>query len=537
MSDIFVTGHRNPDTDSIVAAIAYANLRNVLGDREYIPARIGAINDETQAMLDRFGFEAPLYVNNMRTQICDLDFDRLPELGLSVTIDLAWRTMREEKIPSMPILNEDGTLYGLLSTGDIANYDMMTIETNHIDDVPVFNLVSVLEGKLVNEYSNLVTSVSGDVRIALPQTYEDDVQFFRDNILICGAQPDVVDRALKNHVNCLIICQSDIDPRWMNSSAETCIISTPLSARRTARLIYQAIPVSRVCQTGEIICFHLNDLVDDVKEIMLKSRFRSYPVLDEHERVVGTISRYHLLKPRRKRVVLVDHNEASQSVPGLEQVEIVEIIDHHRLADIQTTQPVAVRNEPVGCTNTIITTMYQEHGVVPSPKLAGLMASAILSDTVMFKSPTCTKKDIAMAERLSRIAHVSLEDIGKDLFSSSSPDNKTAEELFLTDYKVLHISEKNIGVSQITTADSEHLLSRRDEFLQYMNRLKSKESFDIVILMITDVLTEGSHLLYIGNDDIIRQAFAVEPQNQHVFLKKVMSRKKQIIPMLTALWG
>lgn len=537
MNDIYVTGHRNPDTDSIVAAMAYANLRNALGDREYKAVRIGALNDETRNILERFGFEPPIFIKNMRTQVCDLDFDRPPELNRSVSMDLAWRTMREGKIATMPILNEDGTLYGMLSAGDIASFEMQTIYNSHIEELPVFNLLSVLEGQLVNEYSNLVNTVSGNVYVALPQAYDDPAMFGRDSILICGNQPELVDRALEAGVSCLIICQADIDRRWTESDAPTCIINTPLDARSAARIIYQAIPVMRVCATNDIISFHLSDYIDDVKELLLKSRYRSYPVLDENEHVVGTLSRFHLLRPRRKQVVLVDHNEAAQSVHGLEQVEILEIIDHHRLADIQTKQPISVRNEPVGSTNTIITAMYQEHGVMPSPKMAGLMASAILSDTVMFKSPTCTKKDIAMAERLARIARLSLEELGKELFSVSGADGKSAEELFRADYKQFHIAEQNIGVSQITCVDSSHLVARQEEFLKMMEKLKKEQDFDIVILMVTDVLLEGSHLYYAGSDDIIQQAFNVVPKDKHIFLPKVMSRKKQIIPMLTALWG
>jgi manganese-dependent inorganic pyrophosphatase len=236
-------------------------------------------------------------------------------------------------------------------------------------------------------------------------------------------------------------------------------------------------------------------------------------------------------------VVLVDHNEASQSVPGLEQVEIMGIIDHHRLADIQTKMPVAVRNEPVGSTNTILTAMYQEYGVMPSPAMAGLMCAAILSDTVMFKSPTCTKKDIAMASRLARIAKVSVEELGKSLFTSAGVDGKSAEELFRTDYKQFHIAEKNLGVSQITCVGADAYLSRKDELLKFMDELRVKNEFDIVILMLTDVLSEGSHLLYVGSDDIIRQAFNTEPKDNDLFVPGMMSRKKQLIPTLTALWG
>ncbi len=538
MNEIYVSGHRNPDTDSIVASMAYARLRNALGDREYKAVRIGAINDETQHMLDHFGFEPPEYIKSMRTQVCDLDFDRPPELNCSVTMDLAWRTMREGEIATMPIVNDDGTLYGMLSAGDIASYDMETIYSSHIEELPVFNLLSVLEGRLVNECSNLVNSVSGDVLIALPQSFEDPGLISPDTILICGDQPEIIARALEHGVNTLIICQADVSPELADSAAPTCIISTPLDARQVSRLIFQAIPIDRVCKTtSNVVCFHLADYIDDVKEVLLKSRYRCYPVLDENEHVVGTLSRFHLLNPRRKRVVLVDHNEVSQSVVGLDQVDILEIIDHHRLADIQTRQPISVRNEPVGSTNTIITAMYQENGVMPSPRMAGLMAAAILSDTVMFKSPTCTKRDIAMAERLARIAKINLEELGKELYSVSGADDKSAEELFRTDYKQFHIADKNLGVSQITCVDASHLLTRKDEFMAVMSKLKKDMDFDDVILMITDVLLDGSYLLYVGSDDEIQQAFSVVPKDNCVFLPGVMSRKKQVVPMLTALWG
>lgn len=535
MSEIYVTGHKNPDTDAIVAAIAYANLRHSLGDREYVAARIGAVNDETQRLLNRFGFEPPVLIQSMRTQIKDLDYDQPPTMTDSVTIDLAWRTMREGKLKTVPIVNEDGTLFGTLSAGDVADYDMQTVTENRIDSIPLFNLLSVVEGSLVNEYALDVHPISGEVFIAMPQNYEDPAPTRKDTVLICGNQPEVVERAIAAGVNCIILCRADLKPEWTEVSSGSCIISSPLSVRRVSRIIFQATQVGKICHTGEVTCFHLTDYLDDVREVMTKSRYRSYPILDENDRVVGSLSRFHLLRPRRKQVVLVDHNEAAQSVPGLDQVDILEIIDHHRLADIQTINPIRVRNEPVGSTNTILASMYQEHGVVPSPKMAGLMAGAILSDTVLFKSPTCTKRDIAMAERLARIANVSLDELGKSLFSSDA--SKSAEELFRTDYKQFHISGHNIAVSQITCGSSEQFMERKDEFLTVMRELKKQAEFDMVLLMITDVLLEGTHLLYVGDDEVIQDAFQVEPRANHLFLPGVMSRKKQIIPMLTALWG
>ena len=537
MNEIFVTGHRNPDTDSIVAAMSYAALRNALGEKDYVAARLGEITDETRRILDRFSCEPPRFIKTMRTQVRDLDFDTPPAMNRSVTMDRAWHIMRENHYPAIPVANEDGTLYGMLSAGDIATFSMETIANPVVDQLPLFNLLSVLEGRILNESGHMAETLSGQVCIALPQSCENLLFNSRDNIVLCGNQPDMIRRALDVGVECLILCQTDVDPEWLKDADGTCIISTPFDASKVARLIYQAIPISRPCHTENLITFHLTDYIDDVREVVLKSRYRCYPVLDENEKVVGTLSRYHLLRPRRKQVVLVDHNELGQAVPGLEQAEILEIIDHHRLADIQTTQPIHVRNEPVGSTNTIIASMYQEHGVMPSPKLAGLMAAAILADTVMFKSPTCTKRDVAMAERLGRIANVSLEELGQILFSTDATGTKSAKELLMSDFKQFHISEQNLGVGQITCLDSQKMLERRDEFLEEMEKLRQEKEYDMVIVMFTDVLLEGTQLLYVGSDDVIHNAFAVEPRGNTVFLPGVMSRKKQVIPMLTALWG
>lgn len=537
MNRIYVTGHRNPDTDSIAAAISYAALRNALGNRDYVAAHLGHISDETKRLLDRFGFQEPVTISNVRTQVRDLDFDTPPALNSSVTMDRAWHIMRDQDISAMPIINEDGTLYGMLSAGDIAAYSMRTISDRHVDALPLFNLLSVIEGRILNDGAEQVDRVSGVVTIALPQSCDNLLFSDPDSIILCGNQPDMIRRALDIGVQCIILCQTDVDPAWLENAGKTCVISTPLDASRVARLVYQAIPISRPCNTEDLVSFHLDDYIDDVREVVLESRYRCYPVLDENEKVVGTLSRYHLLRPRRKRVVLVDHNEMAQAVPGLEQAEILEIIDHHRLADIQTTQPIRVRNEPVGSTTTIITNMYQEHGVMPSPNMAGLMAGAILSDTVMFKSPTCTKRDIAMAERLARIANVSLKELGNLLFAASSAGDKSADELCFTDFKEFHIADHYLGVGQVTSLDSAAVLERKDELLAVMATKLEQQHYDMIALMVTDVLLEGTNLLYIGSDDTIRSAFSVEPKDNAVFLPGVMSRKKQIIPMLTALWG
>ena len=537
MDPIYVTGHRNPDTDSIVAAMAYAALRNACGDREYEAACLGHVSDETQIVLDRFGFQPPTRIYNMYTQVCDLDFDTPPILSDAVTLDRAWKLLSDErKSSALPVAREDGTLYGMLSREDVASYNMDLMFNGFLEPVPLFNVLSVLEGKVLNEAGESTDTISGEVTIALPKSRENLLFSSPNSVVLCGHQPEMIRRALELGVSCLVLCQAELDEELRTLPTTTCIISTPFDAYSAARLIFQSTPVGRICRTKDLVCFHLEDRVDEVREQVLKFREHCYPILDENDKVVGVLTRYHLLRPRRKRVVLVDHNEAAQSVPGLEEAEILEIIDHHRLADIQTSNPITVRNEPVGSTNTIIASMFQDRGLMPSEKMAGMMAAAIISDTVMFKSPTCTSRDIRMAERMARIANVSLDELGKTIFSASL-GNKSAEELLFTDYKEFHIAGHDLAVAQITCVDSPSMLQRKEEFLKPMREVARKQEFSMVLLMLTDVLLEGTQLVYVGDDETIRQAFNASPKDNTVFLPKIMSRKKQVIPMLSALWG
>ena len=537
MDPIYVTGHRNPDTDSIVAAIAYAALRNACGDREYEAACLGQVSDETRIVLDRFGFRPPTRITDLYNQVRDLEFDRPPVLDTGVTVERAWAEFQQyPTIAAVPVARENGTLYGILSRTDIASYNMSGIASGVLKDVPLFNVLSVLEGKILNEAGESIDTISGEVTIALPQIHDNLLFQKRDSIVLCGYQPEMIRRAMEMNVNCLVLCQAELPGELRSLPTSTCIISTPLDAFRAARMIFQSTPVGRICATTGLVSFHLNERVDDVKEIVLKYRHPSYPILDENEQVVGILTRYHLLRPRRKRVVLVDHNEVRQSVPGLDQAEILEIIDHHRLADIQTGGPIYVRNEPVGSTNTIIASMFQDRGLMPSAGLAGMMAAAILSDTVMFKSPTCTERDKRTAERMARIANVSLDELGREIFSASV-GGKTARELLFSDFKEFHIAGHDLAVAQITCVDSPTMLERKDEFLELMRSTAKKEGYSMMILMLTDVLLEGTQIIYLGDQETIQQAFNVSPKDNTVFLPRVMSRKKQVIPMLSALWG
>ena len=316
MDPIYVTGHRNPDTDSIVAAMAYTALRNALGDREYEAACLGRVSDETQLVLDRFGFQAPKLITSMHTQVHDLDYDTPPILSAAVTVDRAWNLLQQEPdITSLPIAREDGTLYGMLSREDIAQYHMAQITTSRLEPVPLFNVLSVLEGKIINEAGEQVDTIGGEVTIALPHSRPELLFQEQDSIVLCGYQPEELRRALDLGVRCLVLCQSEIPDFLRDYPTATCIISTPYDAYRASRLLFQSTPIGRICVKEDIICFHLDDRVDDVREEVLKHKGQCYPILDEHDLVVGVLTRHHLLRPRRKRVVLVDLRFHSYFLP------------------------------------------------------------------------------------------------------------------------------------------------------------------------------------------------------------------------------
>ncbi len=538
MEPIYVTGHRNPDTDSIVSAMAYAQLRTALGDREYVAARLGRISDETQLVLDRFGFEPPVLIHNLRTQVSDLNFDTPPALNKAATVDRAWQLLhRDENTVSLPVVEDDGTLYGMLSTNTIAGQDMNSVLHPEIEDIPVFNLVSALEGSIVLDSDTPTNSVSGRVTIALPANSEEAIRLTPDTVLICGNQPDVILDALRSGVRCVVVCQAAVPEEARELKCDSLVISTPQEPYRAARMIFQSVPVWRVCRTVELCPARLTDYVDDVRQMAQDNKHRAFPVVDDDNHVVGMLSRIHLLKPRRKRVVLVDHNEISQSVPGLEQAEILEIIDHHRLADVQTGNPIYMRNEPVGSTATIIAGMFMERGLMPTTRMAGLITCAIISDTLMFKSPTCTARDRHMAERMASIAHESIDELGQMIFSASTSDDKSADDILFQDYKEFMISGHTLGVGQVVTLDSARVLKRQKDFLAAMKERMEERKYDMMLFLITDMLQEGSHLLFLGAPDVIAQAFNVRPKDNRAFLPGILSRKKQVIPSLSVFWG
>lgn len=534
---VYVIGHKNPDTDSVVSAMAYAALQNALGKNNYIAARYGHLNSETAFLLDRFGFQPPLYMKSVRTQVTDIEYDTPPSLGQGVPVSYAWQMLHNEKdtVSALPITEEDGKLFGLVTAGGIAESDMESVTTPIVSSIPVFNMLGALEGHIINAPQDQFDDISGEVVIALPG---DGVRINPGAVVLCGDQKEVADYAIAVGASCLIFCGTTLGEQYRNKSCATCLVVCPFDAYRAARLIFQSIPVGRIACTKGLQFFHLSDYLDDVRDTVIQSRFRSYPVLNEDDKVVGTLSRYHLISPMRKKVVLVDHNETSQAVAGLEQAEIVGIIDHHRLADVQTGNPVFMRNEPVGSTTSIIAAMFQEHGLMPSPNLSGLMAAAIISDTVMFKSPTCTPHDKILAERLARHAGIDCDELGRAMFSRGVSSDMTVEDLLRYDMKEFHLGSHTLAISQVTTVDSGIFLSRKDEFIDALEKIRQDKHYDIMLMMITNVLKEGTELLFSGDAEIVKNAFSLEDvQENHVFLPHVLSRKKQIVPALSQLWG
>ena len=536
---IYVTGHKNPDTDSVVSAIAYAALMNALGDRRYVARCIGAVSDETAHILKRFGFDAPERLFNVRTQVRDLNFDRPAVLSSAVTVQRAWEAMRsgEREQSSLPVADDDGKLRGLLTAGDIAAFDLSSSENPHLSEIPLFNLVSNLDGQLWGVNST-VTALSGELKVAVPEADDVETAFRRGMIVVTGSDPDVIRRAVAAKAACVIISGTRFDPAVAENAEETVLITTPYDAYCAARRVIQSVPVERILPDKEPVAFRLNDYLDEVREQTLKSRYRSYPILDEDDRVVGTLSRYHLLRPNRKKVVLVDHNELSQSVDGLSEAEILAIIDHHRLADVQTGSPIYVRNEPVGATCTIVASMFQERGIMPGKSLAGLLAAGIVSDTIYFKSPTATPRDRLMAERMAAIANESLEDLERDIFNPAAfSETGDLRKMLLSDFKHFEIAGHKLGIGQINCIDSEELLKQRDAFLSIMEEVRSERGFHILLLMLTDVLREGTVLLCSGDLNTVEEAFNVKIKDRTVFLPGVLSRKKQVVPALSILWG
>ena len=522
---VYVVGHKNPDTDSICSAIAYADLKSKITGEDYSPRRAGQLNEETQYVLDHFQVEAPKLLSDLRVQVKDVELRNIEGIKGSVSIKSAWKSMKELNIKTLPV-TRDSKLEGLITIGDIA--------TSYMD---VYD--SGILSKARTQYRNIASTIDGTIIAGNPHSYVLNgkvgilassrklmSEFVEENdLVILGDRQEAQQHAVDLNVSCMVVCNGARVGEEILKQAEEkeiVIISSPHDAFTVARLINQSIPVKQFMTREGIVSFQMDDYV---------------PILDEAGNFLGFISRRRLLNSRRKQVILVDHNEKNQAVDGVEEAEVLEIIDHHRLSSIETMGPVFFRNQPVGCTATIVYQMYQEEGVEVEPVIASLLCSAIISDTLMFRSPTCTPLDERSARKLAEIAGIDIEKLALEMFNAGSNlKGKTAEEICFLDFKQFTVNDINFGVGQISSMSAEELREIKTEVSAYLEQARKTQGLDMIFFMLTNIVAESSELLCAGNGarEKMISAFDLKGNPEMIELKGVVSRKKQLVPTLVS---
>ena len=542
-----VIGHRNPDTDSICSAICYANLKQAVTGEEYMPARAGHVNGETQFVLDYFGAEEPQLVEDVRTQVRDIEIRKTKGVADNISLKRAWNIMQENNVVTIPSVREDGTLEGLITVGDITKTYMNIYDS------------SILS-KANTQYSNIIETLEAELIIGSAEAY-----FDQGKVLIAAANPDLMEFYIEPHdlvilgnryesqlcaiemgADCIIVCEGAAVSMTIKKIAQErgcTIIATTYDTYTAARLINQSMPISYFMTREHLITFNSDDYIDEIREVMASKRHRDFPILDKDGYYLGMISRRNLLGAKGKQVILVDHNEKNQAVAGIENAEILEIIDHHRLGTIQTMSPVFFRNQPLGCTATIIYQMYQEVGIKVEPKIAGLLCSAIVSDTLLFRSPTCTPVDEMAARALADIAGIDIEKYAMEMFSAGSNlKDKSDEEIFYQDFKRFTSGKVTIGVGQITSLNGGELDKLKGRMEAFMEKALENNGLDMIFFMLTNILTETTELICEGQGalqlagkafhqdiELLEEEGLKEPVLR---LPGVVSRKKQLIPEL-----
>lgn len=537
---VYVTGHKNPDTDSICAAIGYAEFKNKTGNINAKPVRLGNINKETQFALDYFKVDAPELLKTVRLQIKDLDFDTQGIVKENVSLKKAWNIMKENKLKSLPVVDEQGKLKGVISISNLTAAYMDVEEADILgkSSTSIENILETLNA--TSQYVNKDAKYTGKIAVTamLPDSLRGIIN--EGDIAIVGDREDVQKELIDLKASLIIVTGSyKLSAGLLRSAEENgiTVISTPFDSFTASKLLVQSVPVSYLMATENLVSFHDDDLVDDIKKTMAETRFNSYPVVDELGTVIGTVSRYHLISDKKKQVIQVDHNERGQSVDGLETAEILEIIDHHRVADMQTETPLYFRAEPIGSASSIVAKCYFEKGITPAKEIAGLLLSAILSDTLIFRSPTCTDQDKEIASRLAEIAGITdIEKYGKEMLKAgTSLQGKTVSEIFNQDFKPFKMGAVKVGVAQVNTMDIDGFMPLKDDMLAYMESECESKGYAAAMLLLTDIITEGSEVLVAGSrPDYVEKTFNVKLEDKMAFLPGVLSRKKQVVPPLTS---
>lgn len=534
-----VIGHKNPDTDSICSAISYANLKRKVTGNPYEACRAGKVNEETKYVLNYFQMEEPRLVESVKTQVRDIEIRHTVGVDKNISLKKAWNMMQELSVVTIPAVTEAGMLEGLITVGDIAKTYMNVYDS------------SILS-KACTRYSNIVETIEGLILIG-----EDSAYFDKGKVLIAAANPDMMEFYIEPHdlvilgnryesqlcaiemgASCIIVCEGapvSMTIRKLAQERGCTIMTTPYDAFTAARLINQSMPISYFMKTDSLITFDESDFIDDIREVMASVRHRDFPILDKNGKYLGMISRRNLLGARGKQVIMVDHNEKNQAVDGVESSEILEIIDHHKLGAVETMTPVFFRNQPLGCTATIIYQMYQENGIEIEKPIAGLLCSAIISDTLLFRSPTCTVVDKMAAQALAAIAGIEMEKYAADMFAAGSNlKSKTDAEIFNQDFKQFTVGKVTFGVGQISSLNEDELDELKDRLEPYLKEVYGQRGLDMMFFMLTNILNQETRLLCVGNGAVkmIANAFHAEPDEQSVLLPGVVSRKKQLIPTI-----
>lgn len=539
-NEVFIIGHINPDTDSICSAIAYADLKQKLTGEEYKAKRAGQINSETKFVLERFGVRTPGYLPDVRTQVRDIEIRKIKGVNKGLSLKTAWTYMKENNLVTLPIVDEKNHLEGLITIGDIAKSYMDVLDNRVLTKAktPCINLVETLEGTLITG-DGMDIFEDGKVIIAAanPDLMENYIE--TGDIVLLGNRYESQLCAIEMNARCIIVCDGATVSKTITKLAQNndcIIITTPYDTFTAARLINQSIPI-RFFMTPdqELLYFTNDDFIEDIRDIMAQKRHRDFPILTKDGHYSGMISRRNLLGARRKKIILVDHNEKSQAVDGLEDAEILEIIDHHRLGSLETINPVYFRNQPLGCTATIIYQMYQEHNIEVGTKIAGLLCSAILSDTLVYRSPTCTEIDRVSAEKLAIIAGIDVNDYAKEMFAAGSDlTSKSPEEIFYQDFKKFIVGDVTFGVGQINSMSQEELEDIKDKLVPYMQKAYNDHGVTMLFFMLTNIMESSTELLYQGSGarELLQNTFKFDKEVKRIYLKDVVSRKKQIIPAL-----
>ena len=537
---VVVIGHRNPDTDSICSAIAYAELKNKTSSLVCEARRAGRMNQETEFVLKRFGVAPPRMCTDVNPKIRDVDYREMPGIPGSTSLRKAWEIMRDQKIDTLPITSADNELEGIITVKDIATANMDVFDTGVLatSRTTYKNILETLGGTMVVGNENAVCT-TGHIKIgtATPEMLENNVE--KGDIVILTNRYESQLCAIEKEASLIIICNGAKVGRTIQRIAEetgVAIMTAPCDTYAAGKLMSQCAPISYYMTRDDIMKFTLVTPVADVTRVMAKVRHRYFPILDEDGKYCGMVSRRNIIALRKRRIILVDHNEATQAVEGFDQAEILEIIDHHRIGSLETSGPVYFRNQPVGCTATIITQMYDENGVEIRPQIAGLLLAAILSDTLVFRSPTCTPVDVSTANRLAKIAGVEIDAFASEMFEAGEKlDGKTPEEVFLQDFKVFMCGDVRFGVAQGSYMTRKNLKAAQQLLTPYLPEACGKQNVEDLYMLLTDVPKEESVVICTGRhaDEMLRSGFEKEPEEDGSWtLPGVVSRKKQFIPAL-----